>query len=173
MNGRLPGSAVKADAFVDLGRVRRLDTLLEALEAGMPDDAIVYVEGVAFTDDVRAALGALHPVPETQHRVDLRGTLWPSPSSFRLPVSAGVLAVLRELQKRHASPEVCSHLAVYRGEEILALAHDAGDGALLVGRSLPADAVEKMRQIVREAEANRPQTPGLFERVRRLLRGER
>jgi len=159
---------------VDLGHVRRLDTLLEALDVGMPADAIVYVEGVAFADDVRASLAALPAAPEALRRADLRGTLWPSPSSFHLPVSSGVLAVLRDLEKRHASPEVCAHLAVYRGEKILALAHDAGDGVLLVGHTLPNDAVEKMRQVVAR-EGRQPRSPpeGIMRRVLRRLRRER
>lgn len=172
--GRVPDSAMKPEALVDLGRVRRLDSLLEALEIGMPGDGIVYVEGAAFADDVRATLAALPAVPEAQRRADQRGTLWPSPSSFHLPVSSGVLAVLRDLEKRHASPEVCAHLAVYRGQEILALAHDAGDGALLVARSLPNDAVEAMRQVVgREAAQPRSQPEGIVRRVLRALRRER
>lgn len=165
---------MKPDSLVDLGRVRRLDTLLEALEVGMPADGVAYVESVAFTDDVRAALGALPAAPEAQRRADLRGTLWPSPWSFHLPVSSGVLAVLRDLDKRHASPEVCAHLAVYRGQEILALAHDAGDGALLVGRSLPDGALEAMRQVVaREAGQPQSQREGIMRRILRRLRRER
>ncbi len=172
--GRVPDTTPTAGALVDLGQVRRLDTLFEALEAGMPADAIVHVEGVAFADDVRAALAALPSAVEAQRRSDLRGTLWPSPSSFHLPVSSGALAVLRDLEKRHASPEVCTHLAVYRGEEILALAHDAGDGVLLVGQSLPNDAVEKMRQVVAgQARQPRSQPEGIMRRVLRRLRRER
>lgn len=172
--GRVPDSAVKPDALVDLGHVRRLDTLLEALDVGMPADAIVYVEGVAFADDVRAALVALPAAPEALRRADLRGTLWPSPSSFHLPVSSGVLAVLRDLEKRHATPEVCAHLAVYRGQEIVALAHDAGDGVLLVGRSLPDAALKAMRQVVaREAGQPQSQREGIMRRILRRLRRER
>lgn len=171
--GRVPETAVKPDALVDLGHVRRLDTLLEALEVGMPADAIVYVEGVAFADDVRATLAALPTAPEALRRADLRGTLWPSPSSFHLPVSSGVLAVLRDMETRHASPEVCDHLAVYRGEEILALAHDAGDGVLLVGRSLSDDAVETMRQVITREDAQpRAKSPGVIRRIIRRFRRE-
>lgn len=154
---------------IDLGRVCRLDTLLEALEAGMPADAVVYIEGDAFADEVRAALAALPPVSEDQRRKDLRGTLWPSPSSFHLRVGSGVLGLLRQFEKRHASPEVCTHLAVYRGDEILALAYDAADGALLVGRAIVPGAVEKMRNIIKRDAAGRP-PERLIDRVRRMLR---
>jgi hypothetical protein len=157
---------------IDLGRVRRLDTLLEALDAGMPPDAVVYVEGTAFADDVRAALAALPSVPEEQRRADLRGTLLPVPESFHVAVRSGVLGIMRELEQRHAAPEVCTHLAVYRGDEILALAHDATDASLLVGRKLMPDAVEKMRRIV-ERDAAAPRPPGFMDRVRRFLRGAR
>jgi hypothetical protein len=159
---------------LDLGHVRRLDTLLEALESGMPADAVVYVEGVAFADDVRAALSALSQVPKKQQREDLEGTFWPSPLSFHLPVGTGVLGRLRGLEKRHAEPEICDHLAVYRGEEILALAHDATGGKLLVGRrTLAPEAVEKMRRIVeRDAGEARP-AQRVIDRVRRVLRRRR
>lgn len=153
---------------ISLGRVRRLDTLLEALEDGMPPDAVVYVEGVGFADDVRAALAALPSIPTDEQRTDLRGTLVPVPMSFHLPLASGVLRILRELEKRHASPEVCTHLAVYRGEEILALAHDATGDALLVGRTVAPDAVERMRSIVARETAEA--RPTLIDRLRWFLR---
>ncbi|HET8539991.1 MAG TPA: hypothetical protein VFL83_08990 [Anaeromyxobacter sp.] len=162
--GQIPLNA----SLLDLGQVRRLDTLLEALEEGMPPDAVVYVEGAAFASDVRAALAALPSIPEEQRRTDLRGTLLPVPESFHIPVRSGVLGVLRELEQRHASPEVCTHVAVYRGNEILALAHDAADASLLVGR-LARDAVEKMRRVV-ERDAATPRGPWFIDRVRRFLR---
>ena len=154
---------------IDLGRVRRLDTLLEALDAGMPADAVVYVEGTTFAADVHAALAALPSIPKEQRRTDLRGTLLPVPESFHVPVRGGVLHVLRELEQRHASAEVCTHLAVYRGDEILALAHDAGDAPLFVGRTLAPDAVERMRRVV-ERDAAAPRGPRFLDRVRRFLR---
>ncbi len=158
----------------DLGRVRRLDTLLEALETGMPSDAIVYVEGVAFADDVRAALGALPSIPAEQRRTDLRGTLLPVPESFHLQVRSGVFAVLRDLEQRHAAPEVCAHLAVYRGQEILALAHDATNGALLIGRALAPDAVDKIRRVVEREVAHPRAAPERFiQWFRRMLRRQR
>lgn len=154
---------------IDLGCVRRLDTLLEALDAGMPPDAVLYVEGVAFADDVRAAIAALPSVPKEQRRNDLRGTLLPMPDTFHIPVRSGVLGIMRELEQRHASAEVCTHLAVYRGDEILALAHDAGDAPLFVGRTLAPDAVERMRRVV-ERDAAAPRGPRFIDRVRRFLR---
>jgi hypothetical protein len=158
----------------DLGRVRRLDVLLEALEAGMPADAIVYVESASFADDILAALAALPAIPKDQRRTDLQGTLWPSPTSFHLPVRTGVLGLLRELERRHAEPEVCEHVAVYRGEEILALAYDAGGGALLVGRTLSPEAVEKMRRIIDpNSAAQGPPRARLVERIQRMLRRSR
>jgi hypothetical protein len=56
--------------------------------------------------------------------------------------------VLRQLATRRAEPEICDHLVVYRGEEILALAHDAGRGDLLVARALSPSVVERMRTIL-------------------------
>jgi hypothetical protein len=155
---------------VSLGRVRHLDTLLEALDVGMPKEAVVYVEGTSFSEDVCSALSALPQVPVEQRRTDLQGTLSPEPTCFHLRVDTGVLRVLRDLETRHALPEVCDHLAVYRGEEILALAHDACGTPLLVGLSLPASAVEKMRAVVECDRAARPTaSKRLLDRIRRLF----
>jgi hypothetical protein len=171
--GRAPNVAVTSGTVVDLGQVRELDTLLEALEAGMPTDAIVYVEGVAFAYDVRAVLASLPQAPEAQCRADLRGTLWPTPTTFHLPVSGGIFGALRELEKRHAAPEVCSHLAVYRGDEVLALAYDAASGALLVGCSLPDETLKRIRDVLaRHASESHPRLPGFIDTIRRLFRRE-
>jgi hypothetical protein len=135
-------------SVLSLGRVRHLDTLLDALDAGMPDDGIVYVEGTSFAKDVSAALAALPQAPEHERCGDLQATVWPAPTCFHVPVRSGVLRVLRQLATRWSEPEICDHLVVYRGEEILALAHDAARGDLLVARALSASVVERMRTIL-------------------------
>src|SRR5262245_59555218 len=65
--------------------------------------AIVYLEGTSISTDVRAFL-ARHSVP-AWHEV-LRGTIWPQPSTFHLPISQEVLNGLAELAMHHAYPEI-------------------------------------------------------------------
>ena len=60
---------------------------------------------------------------------------------FHLPLSGTNLGDLRELAERHAEPEVCDHLVVYREGEVLLWAHDAGSGDVMVSRKLPDEAV--------------------------------
>ena len=68
-----------------------------------------------------------------------------STAVFHLPLADGNLARLRLLAEDFVSSEVASHLAVYRGDEVLLWAHDAGDGSLLLARSLPDETLEHFR----------------------------
>ena len=65
--------------------------------------------------------------------------------AFHLPLADGNLGELRALAENYAAPEVAFHLAVYRGDEVLLWAHDAGGGSLLLARSLPDTTVDAMR----------------------------
>jgi hypothetical protein len=64
---------------------------------------------------------------------------------FHLPLADGNLAALRLLAEDHPALEIASHLAVYRGREVLLWAHDAGDGSVLLARTLPEETIERFR----------------------------
>lgn len=153
---------VKGAEVVSLGRVRHLGILLEALDVGIPEDAVVYVENAGFAPDVRAALDALPQIPEDERRTDLQGTIWRAPTCFHIPARSGVLCVLRHLAETHADPEVCAHVAAYRGDEIIALAHDAGTACLLVAVTLPAANVARMRAVVARDIRRRRISPAVW-----------
>jgi hypothetical protein len=136
------------DDAVTIGYVTDLYALLRAVDETMPEGAILYVEGTSIAPEVRDFLSG-RPAPDA--REVARGTLWPTPETFHLPLVGANLAELRALAERHAQPEVADHLAVYRGEELLLLAHDAGDGQVQIARSFPAPTVERLRLRLGEA----------------------
>jgi hypothetical protein len=132
---------------VTIGYVTDLYALLRALDETMPPDAILYVEGTSFAPEIKAFLSSRHAPP----RKIAPGTIYPRPKTFHLPLTGTNLADLRALAERHAEPEVADHLAVYRGDELLLSAYDAGDGEVQIARSLPAPTVERLRLALGEA----------------------
>jgi hypothetical protein len=126
------------DGALELGRVSGLHELLAAISAALPRDAVLYLEGTSFAPEVAQFLEAREP--DETPKVE-RGTIWPRPRGFHLPLSGGGLEQLRVLAPRHAGPEVAHHLVVYRGGDVLLWAHDAGGGDVLLSRSLPAETV--------------------------------
>ena len=80
-------------------------------------------------------------------RGDLSGTIWPQPQTFHLPLTNEVGEALRLLGERFAQPEMCDHLVVYRDEDILLSAYDAGIDIVWVSRALPTHILEQLRSL--------------------------
>lgn len=141
---RWEGIQLKSDQAVDLGRVRDLELLFGALEA-LPSDAMLYLEGDAShtAQEVQALLDAQAREPELSIAI---GTWWPRPKRWHIPMTPANLAALREFAGRHASPEMCEHLTVYREGRILLSAHDAGFDHVLAARDLPAEQLADLRR---------------------------
>jgi hypothetical protein len=127
---------------IDLGYAADFHILLRAIDETMPEDAILYLEG-----DATATAPAVAEFLRAQEAADRREVVdnasSRTPIAFHLPLAD--LGQLRLLAESYASPEVAFHLAVYRGDEVILWAHDAGYGSLLLAESLPPDTVERMR----------------------------
>jgi hypothetical protein len=127
---------------IDLGYATDFHILLRAIDEAMPDDAILCLEGYATAPAVRgflrrrAASGPRELVPNSNARAE----------TFHLPLSDGNLRELRTIAEDHLRFEVASHLAVYRGDEVLLWAHDAGDGSVQLALSLPDATIERFRE---------------------------
>ena len=117
---------------VDLGYATDFHILLRAIDEAMPDDAILWLEGSAIAPAVR---GFLRRQGEAE-----------SNAIFCLPLADGALRELRTIAEDHLRFEVASHLAVYRGDETLVWAHDAGDGIVTLATSLPDETIERFRE---------------------------
>lgn len=133
---------------LEIGYVTDLYKLLQAIDETMPKDAVVYVEATAIAPDVafflemRSAQGMRQIKPNT---------LWPRPRVFHMPLTGENLAEFRNLAEKHAEPEVADHLVVYRGEDVLLWAPDAGNGYVYVARDLSESIVEAFRDALGDA----------------------
>jgi hypothetical protein len=134
------------DDAEELGRVRDLDTVLEVIQEGLPD-SVLYLEGSRrhMAPELVEFLEA-NPAPHPMQVA--KGTIWPKSAKFHLATSRENLDRLREIDGRHADPEICDHLVVYRDGSVLLTAYDAGDGEVYVSKRLSADVIDRMRRIV-------------------------
>jgi hypothetical protein len=113
----------------------------------MPDDAVLFIEG-PLARDVKDFLRRHSVTAPTDVE---RGTLWPKLETFHLPLKGTNLAELREIAERHAGPEVCDHLVVYRRDEPLLWAHDAGDGYVLITKTMAPETISQLERALGEA----------------------
>jgi hypothetical protein len=113
-----------------------------ALEELIPQHTFLHVEATA-APDIRAFLEAHDAGPVT---AVARGTWWPREQTYLLPLTKADLEAFRELAERHAEPEICTHLVVYREEQVLLTAYDAFDGDVFVTDDLPADTIDALRR---------------------------
>jgi hypothetical protein len=104
------------EQLASLGHVSDLCALLRAIDETLPKDATHYVEGSSLSPDLMDFLARRRTA--TRHEVKV-GTVWPKPKGFHLPLSGTNLGELRGLAARHAEPEICDHLVVYRESEVL------------------------------------------------------
>lgn len=130
---------------VVVGYVSDLYELLRAIDEAMPTNSILYVEGTSIVQEVKDFLSA-HQAAEWREVEP--NTIWPRPRTFHLPLEGTNLAELRQIADRYAGPEVCDHLVVYRGDEVLLWAHDAGNGYVSVSRSLPDEITTRFQDVL-------------------------
>ena len=84
----------------------------------------------------------------------MANTLWPKPKVFHIPLTGDTLGQFRDLADKHAAAEVADHLGVYRDEDVLLWAHDAGYGYVYVARDLSESIVEALRDALGDAIRN-------------------
>ena len=124
---------------VSIGYVSDPYALLRAIDEAMPKDAILYVEGNSIVREIKDFLTSRQA--GTPREIE-RGTTWPKPKTFHMLLEGTNLAELRALAEHHAAPEICDHLVVYRGDQVLLAAYDAGDNVVDVTKSLSQETVE-------------------------------
>jgi hypothetical protein len=147
VNDGAPLILKEADAL-QIGYVTDLYKLLRAIDEAMPKDALLYLEGTAIAPDVASFLESR----AAQDRREIKAnTLWPKPKVFHIPLTGDNLTEFRNLAEKHAEPEVADHLVVYRGEDVLLWAHDAGYGYVYVARELSESIVEALRDALGDA----------------------
>jgi hypothetical protein len=153
---------LRADAAVDLGYATDFHLLLRAIDEVMPEDAVLALDGHATAPEIATFLHQREPAETPAMAANSHGKT----TVFHLPLGGGNLAALRLLAEDFPAPEIAFHLAVYRGREVLLWAHDAGEGSVLIARSLPDETIEHFRTAL-GASLRLPKRYGFLHLLRR------
>jgi hypothetical protein len=97
-----------------------------------PPTCCSAASGLALSDRTPEEAGG-RSLRAADRREIKANTLWPKPRVFHIPLTGDNLAQFRNRAGNHAEPEAADHLVVYRGEDVLLWAHDAGHGYVSVG----------------------------------------
>ncbi|MGH6629130.1 MAG: hypothetical protein ACREB3_05320, partial [Burkholderiales bacterium] len=111
--------------------VRVFDSFFRALPDFVPDGSALYIENTSFTPDVEEYLKGLAIEDATEIA---RGTIWPKPRRYRIPIVQTIMAGLAQISARHAEPEVADHMVVYRASTVLLEWYDAGFDPIYLSR---------------------------------------
>ena len=95
---------------------------LAALHLLAPKDALLFVEGGRHPPDLKAFLEARQVQPSRRPAL---GTVWPRHTYYSLPATEDTLGELARLAKSLATPEICDHLHLFSGSDVLLEGHDA------------------------------------------------
>ena len=139
---------------ITLGYGTDFHVLLRAIGEAMPEDAVLCLEGTDIGPVVTRFVEVRQPaeVPETEPN-----TIWPKPRFLHLPIAGTNLPELLAVSEGGEEYEVADHFVVYRGDQVLLWAHDAGDGYVRVWKSLDAATVERLRSAL--GDSLRPEGP--------------
>lgn len=148
----LKGIRLATEDAVELPSPASLASLIRAIEV-MPPGSVLYLEGGAHPSDLRQFLVARQlsqPTPVARH------TIWPLQSVHHLPIDSSTIEHLARFAETIAGPELCMHLVVYRGEEVLVSAHDAPGDPVLVNKNLSKDVIDLFAKRLRAVSDRKP-----------------
>jgi hypothetical protein len=125
-----------------IGGVRNAETFFRAVASLVPDATHLFLEG-------SPAPGVCALIESFRDEVEFippRGTLWSWPrrnGRFALRVEPELLELMADAARRHAEPEICSHLHFYCHAEPLLQWFDAFDDPMYVSRTRDFECVER------------------------------
>lgn len=104
----------------------RIDTpmVFRGLSDLLPAGSCLRLESISIADDVKALLTENPTEAVLRKKPD---TIWPRSEVFHVPATECLLARLVNMADRHAEPEICDHLYVYRDDTVLLSWHDFPD----------------------------------------------
>ncbi len=123
----------RVDSTRDMGR------FLRALKVLVPEDSVAYFEDTGerhFAEYLQRT--AITPTVQIA-----RGTIWPKPDCYHVPMAAGMADKLAGYLEKNPCGFVCSHLHIYRDGVVLLEWHDALDNPIYISRSIDEQSVSR------------------------------
>lgn len=119
--------------------------ILRQIPTFIPAATAIFVEGTTIANDVTAFYRA--NLQEGEY-LPAKGTIWPASSRFRCHFSLQFFTGLADLSERHAEPELCDHLLIYRGDVSLLTWYDAFSGPILLATELPESLINDFATVL-------------------------
>jgi hypothetical protein len=117
---------------------RDVERFLRALPLLVPEDGTVYFEGTgeSHVAEYLREVSIAAPVEVA------KGTIWPRPDCYHVPLTAGSMEALARFLEEQPAGYFCSHCHVYRDRTVLLQWHDAfADDPFLISRRIPRSVV--------------------------------
>lgn len=139
-NDHLQGTSLGAEPAWSVTGIDDASEFFRLLPSLIPSGSVLFLEGV-YSDAIIDYLKQ-HP---SEHRLKIAGgTIWPKPRCFHILITEETALDLARLSESCANPEVCSHLHVYRDEQVLASWYDAFDDPLRISTSIPEERIQEL-----------------------------
>jgi hypothetical protein len=106
-------------------------TLLAAL---LPEGSVLYLEGTAKS--AKDVINFLESHGDAKAAKITRGTIWPRPNFYHVPIEPDVMRALARLVGGHPTSEICSHLHAYKSDHVLLEWYDAFFQSLGISRHI-------------------------------------
>lgn len=136
----LAGIILDMSACWEVAKGRKdCQTCFRELPKLFPPAATLCIEGTSIAPDVKSYLDA-HRVKQ-RTKVQL-GTAWPRPAVYHVPCDEQTLSGIVELAEKHAEPEMCDHLYVYKDQRVLLTWNDVFSDPLYISKKVPEDKVK-------------------------------
>jgi len=117
-----PGIRLDFQNAWEVSAPKDISVFIRMLAEIMPPKAIVYLESTATPLHVTRILEVMECEPQVHVA---RGTIWPKPRCFHVPMIQKNLNTIADLLEKNAQPEVCDHFHVYAESKVLLEWHDA------------------------------------------------
>jgi hypothetical protein len=126
--------------YWEIKEIRDSSAFFRELPMLLPNDAILYFEGISVAKDVKLylQLNSISPNFELP-----KGTIWPRSAIFHVPINAAFMEGLARMAENHAEPEICDHLQAYTGEKIVLAWFDAFHDPLWLTMDIPEIKVQE------------------------------
>jgi len=139
------GISLAAPVWVLSGVKANASQFLRALPSLVPGDAFLFLEGHAYSEQVRSYLESEQV--EVSPRPAL-GTVWPRLSYFSIPATPQVLERLAVIAEGLSPTEICTHLHVFRRDAVLLSGYDAFTSEFWLSAELVEDKVRAFSEAV-------------------------
>ena len=128
-----PGIRIDFQNAWEVSAPKNISAFIRKLTEIMPPGAILYLESTSSPSHITRILDKIECEPQAQVA---RGTIWPKPRCFHIPMTEKNLNAISELLENNAQPEVCDHFHIYAENMILLEWHDAffNDPFLVTGQ---------------------------------------